>query len=167
MPLYCTSSGFAFLAGMTQAARKTVLTGKMQKYTPRTLVSVARIEEAVAETQRKGLSFSDEGYVAGARAISAPVHGPAKDVVAVVTLLAPSQRMSLKQVSAIGQTIKETAARISSDIAHVGTMDSSTFRGGHAYRPYSGDGLREERALTRRRDSPEASILRRRRWSGR
>jgi len=167
MPLYCTSSGYAFLAGMTPASRKTVLSSKLHKQTPKTVISVAKIEETVAETLRRGMGFSDEGYVAGARALSAPIHGPSKDVIAVVTMVAPSQRMSLKQVSALGQTIKETAARISSDVARVGTMDSGTLRGGGLYRPYLAEGLREEQRPMRRRDSLEESIPRRRQWFAR
>jgi DNA-binding IclR family transcriptional regulator len=167
MPLYCTSSGYAFLAGMTPASRKALLSSKLHKHTPKTIVSVAKIEDAVADTLRKGMGFSDEGYVAGARAISAPIHGPSGDVIAVVTMVAPSQRMSLKQVPTLGQTVRETAARISGDVARVGTLDSSTLKGGSLYRPYIGKGLHEERRPTRRRDSLEESILRRRRWSAR
>jgi DNA-binding IclR family transcriptional regulator len=167
MPLYCTSSGFAFLAGMTPAGRKAILSSKLQKHTPKTLVSITKIEDAVAETLRKGVGFSDEGYVAGARALSAPIHGPSHDVIAVVTMLAPSQRMSLKQIPSLGQTVKEAASRISSDVARIGTMDSTTLKGGGLYRPYFDEAPHEQRRPTRRQDSPEESIPRRRQWSAR
>lgn len=122
MPVYCTSSGFVFLAGMSPSARKAILAKKLQKRTSRTVVDTAKLEEIIQDVVRKGVSFADETYIAGARAISAPIRGPGQDVVAVVTMVAPSQRISLKQLSPLGRPLKAAAAAISADIARVGTI---------------------------------------------
>lgn len=125
MPAYCTSSGFVFLAGMPVAARKAILSKKLQKYTSRTVVDAAKIEEIIQDVHRKGVSFADETYIAGACAISAPIHGPSGDVIAVVTMAAPSQRISPKQLPALTRPLKATTDAISGDIARVGTIGTS------------------------------------------
>lgn len=126
MPVYCTSSGFVFLAGMPPAARKAMLSKKLQKYTSKTIADAAKIEGMVLDVARKGVSFADETYIAGARAISAPIYSPNRDVIAVVTMVAPSQRISPKQLSMLVQPLKAAADAVSADIVRVGTIGTST-----------------------------------------
>ena len=128
MPAFCTSSGFVFLAAMSAAARKTILSKKLQRYTPKTIVDAVKIEAVIRDVVRKGIGFADESYIAGARSISAPIHGPNREVIAVVTLVAPTQRISLKQLAMLVRPLKATADAISADIARVGTIGSSLRR---------------------------------------
>lgn len=128
MPVFCTSSGFVFLAAMSPGVRKSILSKKLQKFTPKTLVDAAKIEAAIQDVARKGVGFADESYIAGARGISAPIRGPNHEIIAVVTMVAPTQRISLKQLSLLVRPLKATADAVSADIARVGTIGTSLRR---------------------------------------
>ena len=80
------------------------------------------------------MGFTDDFYTPGTRAVSAPVRGASKDVIAVVTVVAPSQRVSLKQIAAPARPIKNIADAISEDITRVGTIGSAVRSNHHVAR---------------------------------
>ena len=90
MPLHCTSSGHLFLAYMPPAARKAVLAGKLKKYTAKTVTDAGAIEDMIKDARRKGISVADGNYFDGTRSISTPIIRSNGDLVAVVTVIAPS-----------------------------------------------------------------------------
>lgn len=119
MPLHCTSSGILFLAYMAPPARRSLLSGKLTRFTAKTVVDMAAVEAMTNEALRKGIAVSDEGYMEGTRTLSAPVLDSANDLIAAVTIIGPSQRLSQKQLAAMAPQIRRTADLIARDLGRV------------------------------------------------
>jgi DNA-binding IclR family transcriptional regulator len=111
-PLHCTSAGLIFLAYMPPAERRRHLAGELPTYTPKTATRPALLQDLLAEVSRTGMAVSDESYHPGVRGISAPVFGPEMRVAATVSITAPKQRLTLKQLAALSKSVKATAEDI-------------------------------------------------------
>jgi DNA-binding IclR family transcriptional regulator len=118
MPLHCTSSGAVFLANMPPAIRKAMLAGKLQKYTPKTIVDVEKILRFVEQSGRTGIGVADETYHNGTRTISAPVIDATGATIAAVTIAGPVQRLSSKMLMKLARPLQRTADVVSAQIAH-------------------------------------------------
>ena len=118
MPLHCTSSGLLFLAGMNPTTRKSVLSGKLRKYTSKTLVDPAKISQFLDASQRTGVFAADETYHDGTRTISAPVADATGATIAAVTIAGPVQRVSSKMLVSLRAPLRRSAAAISARIGH-------------------------------------------------
>jgi DNA-binding IclR family transcriptional regulator len=118
MPLHCTSSGFVFLASMTPTMRADALSGELRKYTARTVTQPEKILRAAATGLRAGYYIADETYHEGARTISAPILDAKGDTIAALTVAAPVQRLSSKDLLKISEPLLRAARTISTKIIH-------------------------------------------------
>jgi DNA-binding IclR family transcriptional regulator len=118
MPLHCTSSGLLFLADMDPTTRKSALSGKLRKYTSKTLVDAAGIVKFLDASRRTGVFTADETYHDGTRTISAPVADATGATIAAVTIAGPVQRVSSKMLISLRAPLRRSAAAISARIGH-------------------------------------------------
>src|SRR5262249_34227401 len=118
VPIHCSSAGTIFLAFMSARERKLALAGKLQRYSSKTILSREKLIGSLDEVRRKGIAFADETYLSGIRGTSVPVFGSDRDVIAVVSMLAPSPRLSIRGLAALGPEVKRTAQAISEDLVH-------------------------------------------------
>lgn len=118
MPLYCTSSGLVFLAGMNSEARKSALSGKLQKYTSKTLTDVEKLSRVAETTRRTAVAIADETYHDGTRTISAPICDIARNTVAAITIAGPIQRVTPKTLIKFKGLLHKAAGAIEARITH-------------------------------------------------
>jgi DNA-binding IclR family transcriptional regulator len=98
--------------------RKSVLSGKLQKYTPKTVVEAGRISRIVDASRRNGIFIADETYQTGTRTISAPIIDAVGTTIAAVTVAGPVQRVTPKMLAALGRPLRRTAEAVSARIVH-------------------------------------------------
>lgn len=99
LPAYCTSLGRVMLAHMSDEALNAYLGRvKLKAFTPRTVVSVKRLKEILAEVRRNGYVIVEEELEVGLRSIAVPVRGASGNVLAALNIGAQATRVTKKQM---------------------------------------------------------------------
>ena len=92
--LYCTAAGRLLLAMADQRWQENYLkTVQLKAYTPRTVTSVRKLRELLRTAREEGWAVSIGESMPNSGAVAAPVYGPKGDVVAAITIGAPSERL--------------------------------------------------------------------------
>jgi IclR family transcriptional regulator, acetate operon repressor len=97
MVLHAGSAGKVFMA-YDPAARKAAVAHGLTRQTPRTTVDIDLLDDQLEEIRKIGYAASFEERDVGAASISAPVFGLNGDLVAVMGIGAPTQRMTPSDV---------------------------------------------------------------------
>src|SRR5437588_6724220 len=92
-PVHCTASGKAILAFSPQAVRERVLSGTLERVTPRTITDRAELEAQLDVARQAGVARTHEELELGLDAIAAPVFGANGEVVAALDVSGPSHRL--------------------------------------------------------------------------
>ena len=92
-PLHLTSLGKLFLATdgpqkVREYAKRTGLPGK----TPRSLTTLATLEKELDKVRRHGIAYDDEEAELGLKCVAAPIHDDEGNIVAALSVSAPSDR---------------------------------------------------------------------------
>ena len=91
LPLHATSSGLVLLAHGPADLRGQVLGGPLQRYTPDTPATAARLRAVLAEVRRQGYVYCP-GYVhPDALGVAAPVRDARGEVVAALAVIVPNK----------------------------------------------------------------------------
>lgn len=99
LPAYCTSLGRTMLAHMPEEALDEYFSKvKLKAWTPRTVVSVKRLREILAEIRDAGYAIVEEELEVGLRSIAVPVRGATGNVLAALNIGAQATRVSRKQM---------------------------------------------------------------------
>jgi IclR family transcriptional regulator, pca regulon regulatory protein len=120
LPAHTTAMGKLLLANLPDEDQRSVLASmKLTKRGPNTIASKKALREELDEVQEEGFAVNDEELAPGLFAIAAPVRNEARDVVAAVSLSAPSSMISLDElVDALGPHLVSTADRISARLGY-------------------------------------------------
>jgi len=120
LPAHSTAMGKLLLANLPDEDQRSVLASmKLTKRGPNTIASKKALREELDEVQEEGFAVNDEELAPGLFAIAAPVRNEARDVVAAVSLSAPSSMISLDElVDALGPHLVSTADRISARLGY-------------------------------------------------
>jgi IclR family transcriptional regulator, KDG regulon repressor len=119
LPAHCTASGKVFLAHLP-AETVSEVERHMTRYTPNTITSLDKLKEQLVSVRRQGYAVDDEEYELGLRAVSAPVFNRSGDILAAVSILSPSSRMSLERCQEIGQALIAATHQISQRLGWTG-----------------------------------------------
>jgi IclR family transcriptional regulator, pca regulon regulatory protein len=120
LPAHTTAMGKLLLANLPDEDQRSILASmKLTKRGPNTIASKKALREELDEVQEEGFAVNDEELAPGLFAIAAPVRNEARDVVAAVSLSAPSSMISLDElVDALGPHLVSTADRISARLGY-------------------------------------------------
>ena len=99
LPAYCTSLGRVMLAALPKAELDNYFARvQLLPLTDRTVVSVERLREILAETAAQGYAIVEEELEIGLRSIAVPVQGASGAVAAGLNIGAQSGRVSREQM---------------------------------------------------------------------
>lgn len=115
LPMYCTSSGRAYLSCMPSAERERLLKASDRvAYTPQTITKLARLLELCEEAAREGYAWAQGEYFAGDFNVGAAILDANGRPIAAVSVSAPSTRWSIVDVRRdLAPLVMETARLIS------------------------------------------------------
>lgn len=116
--LHAGSAGKVFMA-FDPAARRAAVHHGLTRETPQTLVDIDDIDRELAVIRSTGFAASFEERDQGAASVSAPVFGPGTDLVAVVGIVAPIQRLTQEQVPTVVPAVLAAAAASSRKLGHI------------------------------------------------
>lgn len=116
-PLHCTAAGKSILAFLKEDELENILKDlNLIRFSDKTITSMNHLRKELKEIKRNGFAFCDREYDKYLRAIGAPIMGLGSKVIGAVVLVAPSNRIKIKEVNHFGSMVKETGIKISSDM---------------------------------------------------
>jgi DNA-binding IclR family transcriptional regulator len=112
-PIHASAMGKVLLAHMPEAARRDLIARTdLHAYTERTITDRRSLERALAETRKRGFAIDDQELELGINCIAAPIFQDGQ-VVASLSLTAPSHRRPLTDLLACAPTIVASADEVS------------------------------------------------------
>jgi IclR family pca regulon transcriptional regulator len=120
LPAYCTAMGKLLLANLPQEEQRELLASmKLKKRGPNTITSKEALRDELDEVREESFAVNDEELAPELHAIAVPVRNEGREVVAAVSLAAPTTKISLAElVDALGPHVVSTADRISARLGY-------------------------------------------------
>jgi DNA-binding IclR family transcriptional regulator len=110
-PVYCTSIGIVMLAHQGEKdARNLLARTVLRAVTPHTVTDRDAIHAMLDRARRQGYAELQDANVMGASGVSAPVFGPGGEVIAGISIGAPTTRYKQMRRQLIGIVVEEVAA---------------------------------------------------------
>lgn len=114
MPLHCTAIGKVLLAFGDAELRRSVLTGPLERRTPRTVVAPGLLQRQLDDALESGVAYEHEESAPGIVCVAAPVSDTDGDVVAAISVTGPTTRFRPETHVA---AVRGAAASLASTIA--------------------------------------------------
>jgi IclR family KDG regulon transcriptional repressor len=121
-PAHCTGVGKSLLAHQPSEVVKQVMEQGLKRYTANTVTEPAALLEELAAIRQKGYAIDDEEIEVGLRCIAAPIRDHTGQVVAAISVAAPVQRMSKKNVQTTIPTVVAAAEAISRRLGYLPSL---------------------------------------------
>ncbi len=133
MPYHAAASARAILAFRGAGEARRLLRGEaLDRFTNATPRSVEDVLEELSLVRRQGYAVCEEEMEVGVTAVSAPVRDAAGEVVASVTVVAPSERLDGARLQAALAPLLVTSAQISHTLGYQDPQPETH----HGERPY-------------------------------
>ncbi len=117
-PSYCTATGKVLLAYQPEKLLPKYC-GKMKRYTPNTITSLAGLKAELAQVRSRGYSMTAGEWSENVGGVAAPIRSASGEVVAAVGLMSPRERLKTESTrSQAAKAILDCAARISSELGY-------------------------------------------------
>jgi len=113
MPLHCTATGKVLLAFAPSRVAQTVLTGPLERRTPRTVVAPGLLRAELASVRANGYALETEETRLGYLSVAAPVIDVSLRVCAAVSVAAPTARA---QLARLVPAVRDAAGQISAKL---------------------------------------------------
>ncbi len=119
-PLHATAVGKAIAAQMTPAELDAVVgAGELQRFTHRTIPNRSQLDKELAKIRKRGYSMNQEETVEGAILVGAPIFDSLGRCFAAISVSSPTVRWSAEKRRSMSQAVRQAAADISADLAHL------------------------------------------------
>lgn len=113
IPLHATSNGKALLAFLPSDEIDQALPTPLTRFTDRTITTLARIREELAEVRSRGYATAVEELEQGLVAVAAPIRDQRGAVIASVSASGPVFRLTPERIPDVGDTVRRAADEIS------------------------------------------------------
>jgi DNA-binding IclR family transcriptional regulator len=124
-PAYCTSVGKALLAFQPLDVVQQVVEQGLKRLTPNTITDSDMLLAELAAIRAKGFSIDDEEIEIGLRCVAAPIRDHSGQVVAAISVAAPVQRMTKKQIQGTVPTVVAAADAISRRMGYLPALSNA------------------------------------------
>jgi DNA-binding IclR family transcriptional regulator len=117
VPIHATASGKLLIAQMSEKNRKALLNSvRREQFTDNTIVDLDQMEEECRTIRKNDLSMNKEEYHRGLIGVAVPVRRSDNTVIATLSIHAPSFRMSVETALSYAPLLKQSAAKIVSEL---------------------------------------------------
>jgi DNA-binding IclR family transcriptional regulator len=124
-PAHCTSVGKALLAHQPPELVNQVVENGLKRYTINTITEPAALMEELASVRAKGYAVDDEEIEVGLRCVAAPIRDHSGHVVAAISVAAPVQRMTKKNIQSTVPGVVAAAEAISRRLGYMPSLSIS------------------------------------------
>ena len=115
-PLHVGAASKALLAFLPDSDIETIMQQKLSRVTKNTITDPAKLRNEFKEIREKGYAYSDQEFIIGARAISAPVFDDRSAVAASLTLSAPVHRIENSNREILAAQVVGAAREVSASL---------------------------------------------------
>lgn len=113
-PAYCTGTGKALLAGLTDDEVRRLMEGKpMRRFTPNTICDIDDLLAELALVRTRGYALDNEENEPGIMCVGAPVRNRDDVVVSAISVAGPTIRINRETVPQLANEVIKAAERIS------------------------------------------------------
>jgi DNA-binding IclR family transcriptional regulator len=121
-PAHCTSVGKALLAFQSPEVVQQVIDAGLRRYTVNTIVDGEALKTELATIRARGYALDDEEIELGLRCVAAPIRDHSGQVIAAISVAAPVQRMSKKNVQSTIPSVVAASDAISRRLGYIATL---------------------------------------------
>jgi DNA-binding IclR family transcriptional regulator len=121
-PAHCTSVGKALLAYQPAEVIQQVIDNGLKQYTEHTITEAAALVDELATVRQKGYAIDDEEIEVGLRCVAAPIRDHTGQVTAAISVAAPVQRMTKKNIQATIPSVVSAAEAISRRLGYLPSL---------------------------------------------
>jgi len=111
-PAYATATGKAQLAYFDAMELEKLYSGDFKKITPNTLSNFDELKDELVEIKRLGYAIDNEEYELGVRCVGAPIKDFMGNVIAGISVSAPSERMAMDHIHEVVAPVVTEAAKV-------------------------------------------------------
>ncbi|MCY3823236.1 MAG: IclR family transcriptional regulator [Nitrospinae bacterium] len=115
-PLHVGAASKALLAFLPDRDIETIVQQKLSRVTTSTITDPVKLRNELKEIREKGHAYSDQEFIVGARAISAPVFDEPGAVAASLTLSAPVHRIENSNREILAARVVGAAREVSASL---------------------------------------------------
>jgi IclR family acetate operon transcriptional repressor len=112
-PMHATAAGKVFLAHLPPNQVEEIVGRGLTRYTPKTIVDAARLEEQLALVRQQDYATTDEEHELGLAAVAAPIRSHEGKVVAALTASGPTFRVNEETFPRLAEQVQAAASTIS------------------------------------------------------
>lgn len=113
-PLYCTGIGKALLAFSEQEYINRFLKQvKFVKYTDNTITHKKELKDELEKIKKSGYAIDNMEHEDNIRCVAAPILDYSGDLIAAISISAPTQRMSMKRATKLSKLIVDNTKKMS------------------------------------------------------
>jgi len=124
-PAHCTSVGKVLLAYQPVEIQKQVIEAGLRRYTANTITDPEVLMEELAAIKQRGYAIDDEEIEVGLRCIAAPIRDHSGHVTTAISVAAPVQRMSKKNVQTTIPAVVASAEAISRRLGYIPSLSGA------------------------------------------
>src|SRR5258706_4700629 len=124
-PAHCTSVGKVLLAHQPPEIVKQVVDNGLTRYTENTITSPERLFDELASIRTRGYAIDDEEIEVGLRSVAAPIRDHTGQVTAAISVAAPVQRMTKRNLQTTVPTIIAAADSISKRLGYMPSLSGA------------------------------------------
>lgn len=124
-PAHCTSVGKALLAHQPAELVNQVVENGLKRYTVNTITDPVSLMEELASVRARGYAVDDEEIEVGLRCVAAPIRDHSGHVVAAISVAAPVQRMTKKNIQSTVPGVVAAAEAISRRLGYLPSLSIS------------------------------------------
>jgi len=104
-PMHAGATGRVMLAHLDPERRKNLSSQRLERFTERTIIDRKRLERELNKCLTQGFAFSEGERLLGTSSIAAPIFGPDKEVLGVISVTGPSARLTHKRCKSIATAL--------------------------------------------------------------
>jgi IclR family KDG regulon transcriptional repressor len=107
MPLHCTAMGKVLLASMIEEELNRIFKlVELSLYTENTITNVNQLRSELAKIKKQDIAFDNEEWEMGVRSVATPIKNNIGRVIAVMGIIGPTDRLSLKRIRDLASAVK-------------------------------------------------------------
>ena len=124
-PAHCTSVGKALLAYQPAELVDQIVANGLKRYTVNTITEPEALRAELASIRARGYAVDDEEIEVGLRCVAAPIRDHSGQVVAAISVAAPVQRMTKKNIQSTVPGVVAAAEAISRRLGYMPSLSAS------------------------------------------
>jgi IclR family KDG regulon transcriptional repressor len=124
-PAHCTGVGKALIAFQPPEIVQQIIDNGLKRYTQGTITDPEKLRAELATIRQKGYAIDDEEIEVGLRCIAAPIRDHSGQVTAAISVAAPVQRMTKKNIQATIPSVVAAADAISRRLGYLPSLSGT------------------------------------------